>query len=108
MSGSIGIPPGTQWLQNSRKNRRKSQDQAISEALARAPPVVQQAAMDTPAKGAWQYRVMPQAGVYDEDANMQWMLQHSPPESDEWSDTGVTNNVVTLGAFLHMLRGLND
>jgi hypothetical protein len=100
MSGSIGIPPGTALLQdNKRSMRRMTHQQALDRSGHGA--LVQAIAAEQPARGSWQFRIVPDP-AYNEEGDPLWALQGSSPETDEW------NNVFTgpIDAVVESIRRL--
>lgn len=84
MSGSFGIPPGTQWLQQGRGRRRRREpatekQRKQDKTAAAATPMLTLA--DEPVKGSHQFGLSATPGGG-------WQVWHSPPDSDEWEPWG--------------------
>jgi len=93
MSGSIGIPPGTAWLQNARQGRHKS-----PRYFEGSGNDIQEVAHTEPRVGSWQWRLSLGAtqGLND------WILEASPPNDEDW----IIWHQGDLGSIMGALRGV--
>jgi len=102
MSGSIGIPPGTQWLQDQKPRRSHQQgstqrnpQQELDESGHG--DLVQKVNMELPSLGRWQFRMEPDWKTAD-----QWKLWGSSPDSEEWNHSTTRS----LGEIINLMNGL--
>lgn len=90
MSGSFGIPPGTQWVQsNTSDAQRKGNKGRFRDLSSSERSNIQDVGDNTPTKGSWQYSMMPKG--------QQYAILGSSPESDEWE--GVTAPMEFMQAY---------